>query len=317
MRAANRSSGGVITGWGTALPDKVVTNEDLVATLDTTEEWIVERTGIRERRVGGTTAGLAIEAGQKALDKAGMRPDDVELLILCTTTPDMSIPSTASLVQDALGISCGALDLNAACSGFVYGLVAAHGHLALGYERILLIGSETMSRVTDWDDRNTAVLFGDGAGAVVLEATDGPGELLGFDLGSDGSGRHLIEADIGGFMRMEGRELFRRAVRAVVDTSTKAMTHAGITTDDLALVIPHQANIRIIESAAQRLGISMDLTVNVLETTGNTSAASIPLGLVNAVETGRLHEGDLVLLVGFGAGMSWAATVLRWGGGHA
>ncbi|MBI2704096.1 MAG: ketoacyl-ACP synthase III [Actinobacteria bacterium] len=314
MQATTRT-GGLITGWGAALPDKVVTNEDLVATLDTTEDWIVERTGIRERRVGGTTAGLAVEAGQRALDTAGLSPTDIELLILCTTTPDMAIPSTASLVQDELGTPGGAVDLNAACSGFVYGLVAAHGHVALGYERILLIGAETMSRVTDWDDRNTAVLFGDGAGAVVLEATGGVDGLLGFDLGSDGSARHLLEADIGGFMRMEGREVFRRAVRAVVDTANRAMQRAGVTIADLALVVPHQANIRIIESAARRLGISMDRTVNVLETTGNTSAASIPMGLVHAVESGRLHGGDLVLLVGFGAGMSWAAAVIRWGTG--
>jgi 3-oxoacyl-[acyl-carrier-protein] synthase III len=307
--------GGRITGWGVALPDKVVTNDDLVATLDTTDDWIVERTGIRERRVGGTTAGLAIEAGQRALDSAGISPAEVELLVLCTTSPDKSIPSTASEVQDELGIPGGALDLNAACSGFVYGLVTAYGMLALGYDRILVVGSETMSRLTNWDDRNTAVLFGDGAGAVVLESVDGPGQLLGFDLGSDGSARHLIEADLGGTMRMEGREVFRRAVRAIVESATTAFRRAGVSAADIALVVPHQANVRIIEAACQRLGVPMERTVNVIETTGNTSAASVPLALVDALEAGRIRDGDLLLLAGFGAGMSWASAVVRWDGG--
>lgn len=316
MRTINQSlpvRGGRLTGWGTALPDKIVTNEDLVATLDTTEEWIRERTGIKERRIGGTTAGLAIEAGQKALDRSGLSPEQIELVILCTTSPDKTVPSTASEVQDALGIPGGACDLNAACSGFVYGLVSAFGHLAIGYDRILVIGSETMSRITDWTDRNTAVLFGDGAGAVVLESEESASQLLGFDLGSDGGARHLIEAEFGGLMRMEGRELFRRAVRALVDSASLALERAGLSIDDIHLVIPHQANIRIIESACQRLGVPMDRTVNVLETTGNTSAASIPLGLVEGIQSGRLNDGDLVLLVGFGAGMSWASAVLRWG----
>jgi 3-oxoacyl-[acyl-carrier-protein] synthase-3 len=305
--------GGVITGWGAALPEKVVTNHDLEATLDTSDEWIFDRTGIRERRIGGTTAGLAIEAGQRALDQAGLSPADIDLLLLATTTPDRTIPSTASEVQDVLGIAGGAVDLNAACSGFVYGLVAAHGHLAMGLNRILLVGSETLSRVTDWEDRNTAVLFGDGAGAVVVEATEGDSALLGFDLGSDGSARHLLYAELGGYLQMEGKEVFRRAVRAVVRSTTDALEQAGLTADDIALAVPHQANVRIIESAWQRLGIPNEKTANVLDRTGNTSAASIPIALVDSVETGRLHDGDLVLLVGFGAGMSWASAVVRWG----
>lgn len=303
---------GAITGWGTALPDKIVTNADLLSTLDTTDEWIIDRTGIKERRIGGTTASLAIEAGAKALDMAGISPSDVELVLLCTTTPDKAVPATAAEVQDALGIGGGAIDLNAACTGFVYGLVSAFAHLAIGYERILLIGAETMSRITDWDDRNTAVLFGDGAGAVAIETTSGRGQLLGFDLSSDGSARHLIEADIGGVMRMEGRELFRRAVRAVVDTATITMERAGISADDVDLLIPHQANLRIIEAACQRLGIPDERTVNVLERTGNTSAASIPLALVEAIETNRLHDGDIFLIAGFGAGMAWGSAALEW-----
>jgi 3-oxoacyl-[acyl-carrier-protein] synthase-3 len=307
---------GVITGWGSALPEKVVTNIDLEATLDTSDEWIFERTGIRERRIGGTTSGLAIEAGQKALDRAGVSPTDIDLVMLATTTPDQTMPSTASTVQEELGIAGGAFDLNAACSGFVYGLVAAQGHLALGMERILLIGSETMSHVVDWEDRNTAVLFGDGAGAVVVEATDGPGSLLGFDLGSDGSARHILYADLGGTMKMDGKEVFRRAVRAIVASVTNALEQAGVAATDIALAVPHQANVRIIDSAWQRLGILPGRTANVLDRTGNTSSASIPIALVEAVEQGRLHDRDLVLLVGFGAGMSWASSIIEWGPGR-
>jgi 3-oxoacyl-[acyl-carrier-protein] synthase-3 len=306
--------GGAITGWGAALPEKVVTNHDLEATLDTSDEWIFDRTGIRERRIGGTTAGLAIEAGQRALDSAGLAAADIDLLLLATTTPDQTIPATAAEVQAELGTAGGAVDLNAACSGFVYGLVAAYGHLALGMDRVLLIGSETLSKVLDWEDRNTAILFGDGAGAVVLEATAGPGSLLGFDLGNDGSARHLLYAELDGYLKMEGREVFRRAVRSVVETSTNAMVRAGVTPADIALAVPHQANTRIVEAAWQRLGIPVDRTANVLDRTGNTSSASIPIALVDSIEHDRLHDGDLVLFVGFGAGMSWAAAVLRWGG---
>jgi 3-oxoacyl-[acyl-carrier-protein] synthase-3 len=313
MKPRPAMRGATVVGWGSALPDKVVTNADLESTLDTTDAWIIERTGIRERRIGGTTAGLAIEAGQRALDKAGLAPNDIDFLLLATTTPDQTIPSTASEVQSTLGLPSAAADLNAACSGFVYGFVTAHAYIGLGYERVLLIGAETLSRVIDWDDRNTAVLFGDGAGAVVLEATDGPGDLLGFDLGSDGSARHILYADVGGYMKMEGREVFRRAVRVLVSSGKTAMERAGVTADDIALVVPHQANIRIIEAASQRLGIPMERSANVLPWTGNTSAASIPLALVDAVENDRLHEDDLVLLVGFGAGMSWAAAVTTWG----
>ncbi len=304
--------GAVIVGWGTALPDRIVTNADLEAVLDTSDEWITERTGIKERRVGGTTAGLAVAAGARALERAGLHGSDIDQVLLATTTPDRMIPSTASDVQHALGIEGGALDLNAACSGFVYGLVHAHGLIALGARRVLLIGSETLSRVTDWHDRNTAILFADGAGAVVLEATAGTGQLLGWDLGSDGSARDLLYADIGGYLQMDGREVFRRAVRATVDSARRSLERAGIRPSDVALAVPHQANIRIIDAACQRLGIPMERTATVLHATGNTSSASIPLALVDAIERGRLHRGDLVLLVGFGAGMSWASAVIRW-----
>ena len=302
-----------IAGWGTALPDKVVTNADLAAVLDTSDEWIVERSGIRERRVGGTTAGLAVDAGRAALEHAGIGPGDVDLLVLATTTPDQQVPATASTVQHLLGLRCGAFDLNAACSGFVYGLVTAHQFIEGGnVRRALVIGSETLSRIVDWDDRTTAVLFADGGGAVVLDATDGEPSVLGWDLGSDGALRPILDADIGGYLRMEGKEVFRRAVRVMIDSAQRSMAQAGVTADDIALVVPHQANIRIIESANAKLGLPMERTAIVLDRTGNTSSASIPLALADAAAAGRVGAGDLVLLVGFGAGMTWASAVVRW-----
>jgi 3-oxoacyl-[acyl-carrier-protein] synthase III len=304
--------GAKITGWGTPLPSRVVTNADLEERLDTTDAWITERTGIKERRIGGTTTGLAIEAGRAAMTVAGVDGADIDQVLIATSTPDRQMPSTASAVQDALGIDGGACDLNAACSGFVYGLVHAFGLLALGAQRVLLIGAETMSRITDQDDRNTAILFADGAGALLLESVDDDGQLLGWDLGSDGAAQDLLYAEIGGFMRMEGREVFRRAVRATVVSSLRSLERAGLTSGDVDLVVPHQANMRIIDAACQRLDIPIERTATVLQSTGNTSAASIPLALVDAIEAGRVHEGDVLLLVGFGAGMSWASAVLRW-----
>ena len=308
-----RLRGARIVGWGTALPDKTVTNEDLSATMDTSDEWITERTGIKERRIGGTTCGLATEAGRAALENAGVDPSEIDLLILATTTPDQTVPATASSVQHELGVHCGAFDLNAACSGFVYGLVAAHGFIGAGANKVLVIGAETLSRIVDWEDRGTAILFADGAGAVVVEATDGRGQLLGWDLSSDGSLQPLLYADVGGYMKMDGREVFRRAVRVMVDSAQKSLTQADVTVDDLALVVPHQANIRIIEAAATRLGVPMDKFETVLHRTGNTSSASIPLALVDAIDAGRVHDGDLLLLVGFGAGMTSASAVIKWG----
>jgi 3-oxoacyl-[acyl-carrier-protein] synthase-3 len=301
-----------VTGWGAALPEKVVTNVDLESTLDTSDAWIVERTGIRERRIGGTTAGLGIDAARVAMDRAGVSGADIDLVLLCTSTPDEAMPAGASVIQHELGVRGGAVDLNAACSGFVYGLVAADGFLRAGLQRVLLVGAETMSRIVDWDDRGTAILFGDGAGAVVLERGAGPGGVLGFDLGSDGSLRHILHADTAGTIEMDGPEVFRRAVRVVVDSAEAALAAAGITADDVALFIPHQANARIITSACARLGIGDDRTLNILATTGNTSAASIPMALAGAADDGRLRAGDLVLMTGFGAGMSWASAVLEW-----
>jgi len=308
--------GAVITGWGTALPDKVVTNDDLRASgLDTSDEWIVERTGIRERRVGGSTASLSVLSGRAALDKAGVDPASIDALVLATTTPDRTVPASSPSVQTQLGLRCGAFDVNAACSGFTFALVVAHGLIAMGSNRILVIGTDTLSRVIDWSDRNTAILFGDGSGAVVLEAVDGPGQLLGWDLDADGSAEGYLYADIGGYVHMDGKEVFRRAVRIMVDSAEKSMKAAGVTADQIALVVPHQANVRIIKAACDRLGIEMGRTSIVLDRTGNTSSASIPLALADALDTDRVADGDLVLLVGFGAGMTAASMVLRWGGG--
>jgi 3-oxoacyl-[acyl-carrier-protein] synthase-3 len=304
--------GARIVGWGTALPDKTVTNADLELTLDTSDEWIRERTGIHERRIGGSTAGLATEAGRAALATAGLTGADIGAVIVATSTPAQHLPSTATVVERELGIAGGAFDVNAACSGFVYGLATAYGLIAIGIERVLLVGAETMSSVIDWQDRNTAILFGDGAGAVVLEAVDGPGSLLGWDLGSDGTAQHLLFADVGGYLEMDGKEVFRRAVRAMVDSTARSMAQAGVTAADIALAVPHQANVRIVDAACQRLGIPVERTANVLDRTGNTSSASIPLALVDSIEAGRVHDGDLVLLVGFGAGMSWASAIIRW-----
>lgn len=306
-------TGTALTGWGTALPDKVVTNDDLASYLDTNDTWIRERTGIRERRVGGTTGDLSVEAGQIALSRAGIEASEIDMLVLSTTTPDQLVPGTSAYVAEKLGTSGGAMDINAACAGFVYALVVGQGMIEAGANKVLVVGTDTLSRITDWDDRGTAILFADGSGAVVLERSGGPPALLGWDLGVDGSARKYLYCDHGDTMKMEGREVFRRAVRAVVETSNNCMAKAGVGADDIALCVPHQANVRIVEAANERLGIPMERTAMVLETTGNTSSASIPLALASAADAGRLKDGDLVLLCGFGAGMTWASAVVRWG----
>jgi 3-oxoacyl-[acyl-carrier-protein] synthase-3 len=302
-----------ITGCGIAVPDKVVTNDDMAVSLDTTDAWIVERTGIRERRIGGTTSGLAIEAGQHALDSAGLTAADIEHVVLATTTADAIVPGTAPTVQAALGIRGGAFDVNAACSGFVYALVAAAGMIAVGSGPILLIGSETLTKITDMDDRSIAVIMGDGAGAVVVEPVEGPGQLLSWNLNSDGSLRHLLYCEHGGTLTMDGKEVFRKAVRVVVESAEQAMADAGLCPDDINLLVPHQANLRIIQAACQRLGIPEERTAVVIDRYGNTSSASIPLALYHAIDDGRVRDGDHLLMTGFGGGMTWASAVLRWG----
>ncbi|MEY3641115.1 MAG: 3-oxoacyl-[acyl-carrier-protein] synthase [Actinomycetota bacterium] len=305
--------GARFTGWGRALPPKVLTNHDLEGMVETSDQWIRERTGIERRHVGGTTAGLSIESGSRALEMAGVDPLDIDALVLSTTTPDRTVPATSATVQHGLGLKCGAFDVNAACSGFVYATVVAHGLIAMGARKVLLIGTDTLSRITDWDDRNTAILFADGSGAAVLEATDGPGQLLGWDIDSDGSAEELLFCEVGGTIHMDGKEVFRRAVRIMVDSAKKSMAIAGVTADDIALVVPHQANIRIISAACDRLGVPIERAAVCIHETGNTSSASIPLALFDAADQGRLSAGDLVLLVGFGAGMTAASAIIRWG----
>ncbi len=309
-------SGSVISGWGSALPEKVVTNAEFEARLDTSDAWIVERTGIRERRFGGTTSGLAIEAGAAAIKKAGLEPGQIDLLVLSTTTPDKAVPATSSTVHAQLGCSGAAFDLNAACAGFVYALVTADAMLSAptGFRRALVVGSDTLSVITDMEDRSTAVLFADGAGAFVLERREEAEPLvLASDLGLDGSLLPILYCEHGGYMRMEGREVFRRAVRATVESADKVLRAAGVTPDEIALFVPHQANLRIIDAMVQRLGLAPERSAIILDTTGNTSSASIPLALTAAADAGRLAPGDLVLFSGFGAGMTWASAVVRWG----
>ncbi|MGI8809654.1 MAG: beta-ketoacyl-ACP synthase III [Acidimicrobiales bacterium] len=319
-----------IAGWGMAVPERRVTNVELSMTVDTSDEWITERTGIRERRVAGdgeTTASLAIEAGQAAIKDAGIDPGDIGLCIVATCTSEQPIPPTSSFVQDGLGLRCGAFDIDAACSGFVYALVAGASMVASGaMGPVLVIGSETLTRVVDPTDRSTVILFGDGAGAVVLTPSDDVG-LLAWDLGCDGSLTSLLGVPAGGsrlptsadtvaagdhWLKMDGREVFRRAVRVIVDSARVTLDRAGLTADDVALFVPHQANARIIASAGAQLGLPAERTFVNIDRYGNTSAASVPIALAEAADAGRLHPGDIVLLSGFGAGMSWASALVRW-----
>lgn len=330
MRAA-------ITGWGRALPDTIVPNSYFEEIgLETTDAWISERTGIRERRVAlpeESTASLAAAAASDAIKSAGLTPDTIGLFAMATTTPEQPIPHTGALVSDALGLRCASFDLNTACAGFIYGLVIAQSLMASSdLDRALVVGSETMSRTVDPNDRGTVILFGDGAGAVVLERSDddspeGVG-ILGWDLGCDGTAAGLLELTAGGsklpitaevletgaqWLTMAGQEVFRRAVRAVQDSATLAMERAGVTSSDIDWFVPHQANTRIIESACTRLHIPRERTVVNLDRYGNTSAASIPIALSEAVDDGRIKDGDVILMTGFGAGMTWGSVVLRWG----
>jgi 3-oxoacyl-[acyl-carrier-protein] synthase-3 len=327
---SNPGRGAAITGWGTALPDRVVTNDEIATLFDTSDEWIVERTGIHTRHTAsgpfvavqpeihppdglGSTGRLATDAGRIALERAGLSGADIGMLIVCTTSPDQSVPATSAAVAAHLGISGGAMDLNAACAGFTYGVVTAAGLLATGMDRVLLIGAETLTRVTNWEDRSNAFLFGDGAGAVVISAVPGPGSLLGWDLGVEGTLVPILYADHGSGMVMRGQEVFRRAVRATVESARSSMERAKVGVEEIALFVPHQANLRIMDAVADRLGLPRDRVASVIDHTGNTSSASIPLALIDAVESGRCQDGDLILLAGFGAGMTWASAVWRWG----
>lgn len=326
-----RLADATIVGHGVAIPDGRLTNHDLEARVDTSDAWIVERTGIRERRIAGpdeSTATLAVTAAAAAIKSAGLTPSEIDLLIIATQSPEQPMPHTGAFVGDRLGLRCGSFDLAAACSGFVYELVVGASMLATGCRNVLLVGAETVSRLMDPTDRSTTILFGDGAGAAVIVPAEGDEGLISWDLGCDGSAAGLLEITAGGsrlptsaetvdarqhYMTMAGQEVFRRAVRAVVESGNATLERAGVTASDVDWFVPHQANIRIIESAARKLGVPMEKTVVNIERYGNTSSASIPLALFEAVEDGRVKEGDLVLLCGFGAGMTWASALLRWG----
>jgi 3-oxoacyl-[acyl-carrier-protein] synthase III len=322
-----------VDGWGTAVPEKLLTNADLEQRVDTTDAWIVERTGIRERHIAApddTTASLAIDAGTAAIKHAGITPDAIDLLIVATATPEQPIPHTGAFVGEGLGLRCGSFDLGAGCAGFVYMLVVGSSLLTTGnLDHVLIVGAETLSRIIDHDDRATCILFGDGGAAAVLSRSpdDGPG-VLAWDLGCDGSAAGLLEIRAGGsrmpptpetiaageqYLKMQGQEVFRRAVRAVVDSALTTLDRAGVKPSDVAWFVPHQANIRIIESAANRLGFDEERTIVNIDRYGNTSAASIPLALAEAADDGRLRDRDLVLMSGFGAGMTWASALLQWG----
>ena len=322
---------GRIVGWGKSVPSQVLTNFDLAQRVDTSDEWIVTRTGICRRHIaaeGETTATMSVAASRAALTQAGLVPQDLDLIILATTSPDLLLPPASSLVQDMLGARCGAFQLQAGCTGFVYGLAAAQGFISTGLHRnVLVIGAETISRNVDWNDRETCVLFGDGAGAVVVQACDEPTGVLSFVLGSDGSGAQHLHITLGAremmtpeaivrgdhLIRMNGREVFKFATRVMGQVAAEAIAQAGMSLSDIDLLIPHQANLRIIELAARHLGLPMDRVFVNIQEYGNTSAASIPIALVEAIEQGRCKDGYNLCLVGFGAGLTWAAAVVRWG----
>ena len=325
-----------IVGRGRYLPDRAVTNDELSHLVETTDEWIVQRTGIRVRHIAAaheTTATLAFEAAARALTVADLHPSQVELIIVATSTPEYMFPSTACLVQDYLGAGrAGAFDLSAACSGFVYALQMAAQSIATGAARnAVVIGAETMSRVIDWSDRSTCVLFGDGAGAVVLKGSSVPGGVMATTLRSDGSGADLLSlpalyhnpVPISGaefshnghhknIVDMDGRQVYRFATNVIASSIQEVLKDGGLTLDDVALIIPHQANARIIETAARKLKLPPEKFYLNLDHTGNTSAASIPLALSEAVDEGRLRPDDNVIFVGFGGGLTWGASLVKW-----
>jgi len=325
-------SGVHLTGWGSYAPSLVLSNADLEHMVDTNDEWIVSRTGICERRIAGpdeTTASMASVAGLRAIATAGLQPDDIDLILVGTLTPDYPMPSTAALVKAAIGNRrAAAMDLAAACSGFVYGYATAHAYIAAGMAKhVLVIGAETLSRCTDWTDRGTCILFGDGAGAAVLSASDEPGGTMGIEMTTEPSGAYLIWLPAGGaarpandvtiesrehYMKMKGTETFKMAVRTLGSTSQASLTKAGIQLGDVDLVVPHQANIRIIEGLAKALDFPMERVFVNVQSYGNTSAASVPLALSEAVAAGRVKPGDKLLLVAFGAGLTSAAITLEW-----
>ena len=318
----------VVVGLGHYLPARVVPNSEFETSLDTSDEWIRARSGIERRHFaadGETTSDLATQAAKKALAHAGLTPNDLDAIVLATSTADLTFPSAATMVQAALGMTRGfAFDVQAVCAGFIYALANANALIVSGQaKRIMVIGAETFSRIMDWSDRSTCVLFGDGAGAVILEAQDGAGDksdrgILSVDLNSDGQHRDILYVDGGvstqttGFLRMQGKEVFRHAVEKLASTATHAMDKAGIAGDEVDWIVPHQANIRIIQGTAKKLGLSMDHVVVTVQDHGNTSAASIPLALSVGAERGQIKQGDVIVTEAIGGGLAWGAIVLRW-----
>lgn len=322
------TSRAVVTGVGHYLPERVVPNSEFEATLDTSDEWIRSRSGIERRHFaadGETTSNLASNAARAALNDAGVTLDDIDAIIVATSTPDLTFPSVATMVQAELGMNHGyAFDIQAVCAGFVYALANANALIIAGQaKRVLVIGAETFSRIMDWSDRSTCVLFGDGAGAVVVEAQTGGGTtsdrgILSIDLNSDGRLRDLLYVDGGvstqqtGKLRMQGNQVFRQAVEKLTTTAETALERAGLSSDDVDWVVPHQANIRIIQGTARRMGLPMDKVVVTVQDHGNTSAASIPLALSVGKQRGQIKPGDLIVTEAIGGGMAWGAVVLRW-----
>jgi len=331
IRASGKSV--IISGVGSYTPERILTNEDLSHIVDTNDEWIRTRTGISERRIaadGENTSDMATKAAARALENAGLAPEDIDMVIVGTVTPDMPFPNTACFVQAKLGLrKVPAFDVEAACSGFIYTLDLARAMMLLhGHRHVLAIGAEKLSSITNWEDRTTCVLFGDGAGAVVLSLSDTPDVgVLHTLMGADGSATNILCVPGGGsaspstvetierslhYIHMQGREVFKHAVRVMSQSAVEIIGRAGITADQISVVIPHQANHRIIEALAQRLGIGLERFVVNLDRYGNTSAASIPIALAEAAEQGRLRQGEYVLMVAFGGGLTWAATLLKW-----
>lgn len=321
-----------VTGWGMAVPDRVLTNADIASQVQTSDEWIVSRTGIRERRIAGqgeTTASLGTRAALRALQGTDLNADDLQLIIVATSSPEHLFPATACLIQDRLGARrAGAFDLSAACTGFIFALnMAAQAIISGAIDNALVIGSETLSRLVNWDDRSTCILFGDGAGAFVLEARERAGGVLSCVMRSDGSGGDVLSLPAGGSrlptsqatvannlhtIHMNGREVFRFATRVMAEAAREATFDANLTLEDIDLIIPHQANLRILEAAARSLRMPMSRVAVNIERYGNTSTASIPIALCEAVEAGRVKPGDHLALVAFGAGLTWGAMVLQW-----